>query len=263
MRGIIVYNEQSLRINGFFASKLKAELFALGAEVEVVTALPDYTPDFAVMRVYDEGINAHLDNLGVRTFNTSTVAAICNDKWKTYELLNGGGIPVAPTVKAEIEDKITFPCVVKARHGHGGSEVFWAENEDTFAEIKAKMTDSAIVQPPVGKRGKDLRVYVLNGEPIVGMLRSSDKDFRSNFSLGGSASRYELSKTEEQLVKKVASLISADFVGIDFFLGDGGLICNELEDVVGCRMVYTYTDIDIIKKFAEHIVCAVKMGKNA
>lgn len=263
MRGIIVYNEQSLRINGFFASKLQSELAALGVSVEVVTSLPDYTPDFAVMRVYDEGINAQLDKLGIRTFNTSRVAAICNDKWKTYELLKSGGIPVAPTVKAENAGKMTYPCVVKARHGHGGSEVFWAENEHTFADIMAKVTDKAIVQPPVGKRGKDLRVYVLNGEPIVGMLRSSDSDFRSNFSLGGIASRYKLSKIEDELVRKVASLISADFVGIDFFLSDSGLICNELEDVVGCRMVYTYTDIDIIKKFAEHIVCTVKAGKNA
>ncbi len=259
MKGIIVYDRESLKKNEFFATKLKSDLSSLGVAAEITTKV-DFKPDFAVMRVYDERINAYLDGMNVPTFNSSKVAAICNDKWKTY-LHSKNIAPMAPTQRAE-ECDMPYPRIVKARHGHGGSEVFWAQTQADFDEIMRNMTDSAIVQPPVGKRGRDLRVYVVGKEPVVAMLRKSDVDFRSNFSLGGRAERYSLSDAEERLVTRIAELFDFDFAGIDFLLGEDGLILNEIEDVVGCRMVYTYTDIDIIKKYAEHIVCSLKHIKN-
>lgn len=262
MKGIIVYDELSLQKNRFFANKLKEELNNLGVEAEIVLSLPHYQYDFAVMRVYNEDISTALDELNVRTYNNSFVAKICNDKWKTYQYLKEHGIALAPTQKAQKCD-IPFPRVLKARHGHGGSEVFWTSCQEEYDKALDKMRDSAIAQPPVGKKGRDLRVYVIGGEPIVAMLRQSDTDFRSNFSLGGGAVRYELSSKEADLVRRIAKLFDFDFAGIDFLIGQDGLICNEIEDVVGCRMVYTYTDVDIIKKYAEHIVCSLKSGKNA
>lgn len=262
MKGYIIYDEQSLKKNGFFADKLKKELSLLGAEAEIIVGQPNEKCDFAIMRVYNESINAYLDKNGIPTFNCSRTAAICNDKWKTYLLLSKSGITVAKTQRAE-ECDLPYPRVVKARHGHGGSEVFWANDEAEFVSALSKTDDTVIVQPPVGKRGRDLRVYVIGGEPIVAMLRKSDSDFRSNFSLGGTAERYYLSEAETKLVKKISSLVKLDFGGIDFLLTDGGLLCNEIEDVVGCRMIYTYTDIDIIKKYARHIVCSLFKRQNA
>lgn len=259
MRGIIVYNEQSLKINDFFASKLKSELGNLGVQADIVCNV-EGKPDFAVMRVYDEKINEYLDKSNVPTFNNSKVAAICNDKWKTY-LYVKNSFSVAPTQRAE-ECDMPYPRIVKARHGHGGSEVFWAETQAEFVDIMSKMKDSAIVQPPVGKRGRDLRVYVINNKPVVAMLRKSESDFRSNFSLGGSAERYVLSESEEKQISRVVGLFKFDFAGIDFLLGEDGLILNEIEDVVGCRMVYRYTDVDIIKKYAEHIVYSLNHIEN-
>lgn len=257
MKGIIVYDELSLLKNAFFADKLKSELNALGAQCEIVLSnkAKEFLPDFVVMRVYNEELNEHFDRHGVRIFNNSRVASVCNDKWKTYLALCGK-FPVAVTQRAE-ECTLPYPRIVKARHGHGGSQVFWVNDEAEFSLVLANMGDSAIVQPPTGKRGRDLRVYVIGGKPIVAMLRKSDIDFRSNFSLGGSAERYILSECEEKLIADIARQFDFDFAGIDFLLGDG-LICNEIEDVVGCRMVYTYTDIDIIKKYAFHIVFAMK-----
>lgn len=259
MTGLIVYNEVWLEKNRFFADKLKCELNLLGVETKIVTEeeAVKFRPDFAVMRVYNEQLNAHFDRLNVRTFNNSRVASICNDKWKTYVMLEQAGIPCALTQRLE-ECDLPYPRIVKARHGHGGSEVFWVSNEREMTQIREKSKDAAIVQPPVGKRGRDLRVYVIGGEPIVAMLRCSDSDFRSNYSLGGYAKRYELKPSERALVKKTASLMDFDFVGIDFLIGDEGLICNEIEDAVGCRMVYALTDIDIIKIYARHIVCSLK-----
>ncbi len=259
MRGVIVYGEDSLGKNDFFAFKLKSELENSGLNADIVYKV-EGKPDFAVMRVYDESINAYLDERKIPTFNDSKVATICNDKWKTY-LYAKNSVPMALTQRAEDCD-MPYPRIVKARHGHGGSEVFWANDEREFKDIVSNMRDSAVVQPPTGKRGRDLRVYVIGGKPVVAMLRKSESDFRSNFSLGGSAERYYPSDAEQKLISRVTMLFDFDFAGIDFLLGEDGLILNEIEDVVGCRMVYRYTDIDIIKKYAEHIVYKLNHAQN-
>ena len=41
---------------------------------------------------------------------------------------------------------------------------------------------------------------------------------------------------------------------MDFlFDSDGGLMLNEIEDVVGARMLYIYTDIDPVKQYLQYI----------
>jgi len=44
-----------------------------------------------------------------------------------------------------------------------------------------------------------------------------------------------------------------DFVGIDFIFSDGKPYLNEIEDVVGTRMLYKLTDLDPAKMYIEYI----------
>jgi len=49
-------------------------------------------------------------------------------------------------------------------------------------------------------------------------------------------------------------LFEFDMVGIDFILDDNGnLVFNEIEDVVGARMLYQCSDIDIVKEYLSYI----------
>jgi len=96
-------------------------------------------------------------------------------------------------------------------------------------------------------------VYVLAGEVALSVLRRSEKDFRSNFSLGGTASIVECTPYQKDIINKLYNSLSFDFVGIDFIFNDGEWILNEIEDVVGTRMIYNYTSIDIVDKWLTHI----------
>ena len=109
-----------------------------------------------------------------------------------------------------------------------------------------------IVQKLVDK-GKDKRTYIVNNQIIVSMLRTSNVDFRSNFSLGGKAEMSNLTKEEKVLIDKVLKTFNFDFAGIDIIYKNGKPYINEIEDVVGSRMVYKYTDIDIVKKYLDYI----------
>ncbi len=216
-----------------------------------------HTPDFAIMRAIAPNVSKSLENKGVRVFNNSLVSEICNDKLKTYLLMKENGITY-PTLYKKTEEITQYPVVVKSRNGHGGTEVFKADNRDEAERYLHRLEGRGIIQQFVDTPGKDLRVYVI-GDKIVGaMLRKSTTDFRSNFCLGGSASVYKLSKSEEELTKRISSLLKFDYVGIDFIFHRGKIIFNEIEDVVGSRMLYTYTDIDIVKIYVDYILKEMK-----
>jgi glutathione synthase/RimK-type ligase-like ATP-grasp enzyme len=44
-----------------------------------------------------------------------------------------------------------------------------------------------------------------------------------------------------------------DFIGVDFVFGDGNVYLNEIEDVVGTRMLYSLTELDPARMYMEYI----------
>jgi len=90
-----------------------------------------------------------------------------------------------------------------------------------------------------------MRAYVLDGEIISCVMRSSDKDFRANHSLGGRAELCRPSEECRRIVSKMSEALGPCFVGIDFVFGEEGkAFLNEVEDVVGTRMLYELTGLD-------------------
>lgn len=214
-------------------------------------------PDFAICRIMDSNFNWMLTMAGVHVFNNSFVSTVCNDKALTYQYVAGHGIPIMDTwySKEQCQEK-GFPMVVKPVDGSGGKGVLLVQNED---ELKVALEETlagrrVVFQKVASDVGKDLRVYVLGNEIVAGMLRQSTKDFRSNFTLGGSATRYTFTKEEEELVQKVISLFDFGLVGIDFIFDNGKMVFNEIEDVVGARMLYSMTDIDIADRYLAWIL---------
>lgn len=143
--------------------------------------------------------------------------------------------------------------VIKTVDGHGGKEVFllsdfW-ENRQLFEN------HDCIIQERIDSEAKDLRVYILGGEIYQPILRQGTKDFRSNYSLDGLATSYTLSASEKEQIDAVLacfheSNLHLGMAGVDFILRkDGKLIFNELEEMVGCRMLYASTNKDIVVDF--------------
>lgn len=69
----------------------------------------------------------------------------------------------------------------------------------------------------------DVRVILLNGEPIGAMRRvPADGDHRSNVSAGGSVKKHNLTKQEKEMCKVIGKRLVADglyFVGLDIING--------------------------------------------
>ena len=217
-------------------------------------------PDVAVSRTIYYLLSVTLERSGVRVYNSSEVSRICNDKALTYIYTCASGIP---SIDTWVRDKRfgimpgdgEYPRIVKSSIGHGGSEVMLASNDVEFGEAVDKIHgDGFVEQPLCTPAGRDVRVYVMGGEIVAAALRVSDK-FKSNYSLGGHAEKYELRAEDVELVRKVIKAVPAemDFVGIDFLVCDERLIFNEIEDVVGTRMMYELYDMDAAEMYMRYV----------
>lgn len=238
MSGILVYSEYEAKRNAFAVEKFRQNLdIKLVFESDV-----DFSsnPDFVVNRTNHYEIAEGFEQKGIRVFNPSSLTRLANDKQKCYEFMAENGIEIMPINYTGV------PVVKKARGGKGGTEVFMLHKAEPFE-------NGFVYQKPASDLGRDLRVWLIGGEIIASVLRQSETDFRSNFCLGGSASVYSLSDEERELVKKISSLVSYDYIGIDFVFNRGKIVFNEIEDTVGARMVYDKTDIDIISKYCKYI----------
>jgi glutathione synthase/RimK-type ligase-like ATP-grasp enzyme len=103
----------------------------------------------------------------------------------------------------------------------------------------------------------------MNGEILAPMLRHSSQDFRSNFTLGGTASLHTLSKEEKDLVNKVIKCMpkGALYVGIDFIFDEDAMFLNEIEDIVGSRMLYSQTSIPVHELLVDSVINEMNKGE--
>ncbi|MBP0975489.1 MAG: hypothetical protein J6P20_05435, partial [Oscillospiraceae bacterium] len=102
--------------------------------------------------------------------------------------------------------------------------------------------------------GWDVRIYVLGGEIYSAVLRTSDTDFRSNFSLGGKAEVIKPDAEMRALVNKIQEIMPLDFAGVDLLRSpEGGYILGEIEDAVGCRMLYQLTELNPAQDYIRYI----------
>ncbi len=222
---------------------------------------PVVLPDFAVMRLRESILSRQLEQMGVKTFNASEVSELSNDKRRTFQFAAKLGLPMMDTwflTRETAAIPFPYPVVVKSARGFGGHEVKLAHDAAELREaLKAFPKEGAVVQRLASDTGKDLRVYVVGNKIVCAMLRSSETDFRSNFGLGGSAVPYTLNQRETEMAERILSRVKFSLAGIDFVFHNGEAVFNEIEDVVGSRMLYQYTDIDIVDIYVEHILSSL------
>lgn len=217
-------------------------------------------PQFAVVRTIEPLLNLHLEASGIKVFNSSLVSNLCNHKSLTHLEMSKLGIPMVDTIFIQ-KERITssppmgFPFVVKESTGRSGKQVYFIQTNQDWEQCLHKLTtNDLVIQSAHVQLGKDVRVFIVGKEIVGAVLRESKHDFRANFKLGGTANWYPLNDDELTLIKKIIEHIDFDMVGIDFLIGlDGEFLFNEIEDVVGSRILSKTSDINILEKYVAHI----------
>lgn len=251
MRGYLVTNAY-LRGGSFQA--LRA-LFADAAARLNITLLPRTNEELlflprdgcAFALFYDKDIRlaAHLEQSGVRVFNSARVIALCDDKTLTHLAL-AGRLPVPDTVLcpqtypglglgdmafiAQAGEQLGWPMVIKEGCGSFGQQVYLAKNADAArAILRALDNRPALMQRFIAESaGRDARLFVVGGRVIAAIMRRNDRgDFRANIENGGNAIAYTPSADETRLAAEACALLGLDFAGVDILFGrDGPLLCE-------------------------------------
>lgn len=264
-RGWLIYDSKGAERNRWFIG----ECLRLAAEKGLSLGLKIYDgapfeshPDFALVRTISPALSADLQGAGARLFNSSAVSCLANDKWQTYLSAKAMGIVTLPTqlsACSKEDSSFGYPVVVKSRDGHGGAEVYKIDSQIEYQTFfKDHLAERYITQAFCSEVGKDLRVYVLGGRILAGVLRTSKVDFRSNFSLGGTVECIPVPQEIQKVVESLQEKYAFDFVGIDFIRHEGQWVLNEIEDVVGSRMLYQTTSLDVARLYIEYVADVVK-----
>lgn len=133
----------------------------------------------------------------------------------------------------QIRDSKSDKMILKPLNGFGGSGVILIE-KSAMSNIKSLLdfyitnadgtSNYVILQDYIeGAEKGDVRILLLNGEPIGAMRRiPGSEDHRSNVSAGGSVAKHSLTKEEKALCKQIGPKLVNDglyFVGIDVIGG--------------------------------------------
>ncbi len=133
----------------------------------------------------------------------------------------------------QIKESRAEKMILKPLNGYGGSGVILIERA-AMSNIKSLLdfyvtnsdgtSNYVILQEYIEGADKgDIRILLLNGEPIGAMKRiPGTDDHRSNVSAGGSVAKHTLTKQEKALCKQIGPKLVKDglhFVGIDVIGG--------------------------------------------
>ncbi len=217
-------------------------------------------PHFAVVRTIEPLLSLHLEMCGIKVFNSSKISNLCNHKSLTYLEMNKLHIPIVDTILIRKDNMsehppMSFPFVVKEATGRSGKQVYFIRTKQDWEQCYQKLsTTDLVIQSAQVQPGKDVRVFVVGKEIIAAVLRENKHDFRANFKLGGTATWYPLHDKQIAMIYKIINHFDFGMVGIDFLIDvDGKFMFNEIEDVVGSRILSAVSDINILKKYVSHM----------
>ena len=136
-------------------------------------------------------------------------------------------------LKRMINESTKSKMILKPLTGYGGHGVIILEKNatqnvnsllDFYIDSKNGKGNYVIIQEYIeGAEEGDVRVLMLNGEPIGAMKRvPASDDIRSNIHAGGREMKHSLTKTEKMICKKIGPKLVKDglyFVGLDIING--------------------------------------------
>ena len=248
---------------------------------------------FVINRTREYKLSLRFEKINVKVFHSSKITELGNNKYKTYCYLKeyfernknepqGEWIAHTVLVKADdlnnvLNDYIGKDYVIKSVDGHGGSQVFSLNDDGTKLGSYRKNRDNAknniykalqghdcVLQKRIDSDSNDIRVYIVFGKIYAAVLRPGNDGFKSNFSLGGSVEEYFPDEEQKKIIEKFIEAFGAEqlsMAGIDFILTrDGNLIFNELEEMVGSRMLYNCSKHDIVREYVEQIAKLQERG---
>ncbi|NLD73253.1 MAG: lysine biosynthesis protein LysX, partial [Chloroflexi bacterium] len=269
--------EEKLLVNKFAERGLDVDLID---DRRIVLDLGDPGPMRAYDVVIERCINHSralytlelLNGWGIPTVNSAHVATVCGNKFTTTSALLNHGVPSPRTMLAytpesalEAIETLGYPAVLKPAVGSWGrliSKVNDREAAEAILEHKTVLGSYHhsvfYVQEYVAKPQRDIRTFVVGGETICGIYRTSEH-WITNTARGGHASNCPITPEIDRLSLAAAAAVGGGVVAIDILeRPDCALLVNEVNYTMEFRNSIETTGVDIPGRIVDYVV---RVGK--
>jgi RimK family alpha-L-glutamate ligase len=233
----------------------------------VVRAIPSGSLEQVIFRI--DALH-RLARLGVPVINSPRCVERSVDKYFTSTLLEDAGVPTPRTRVCErVDDALAAfealggDVVVKPLFGSEGRGIVRVSDPDlAYRTCRALEVARSVfyLQEFVPHGGRDIRAFVVGGRVVAAMIRRAS-GWKTNVSQGARTEPAVLSAELESLSLGAATLLEADYAGIDLLHAeDGRVLVIEVNGIPGWRGLQQTTDVDIAGVIAEHAIAAVERG---
>lgn len=232
----------------------------------------DPSVDFVLFYDKDTYLARQMELLGMPVFNSSKAIALCDSKALTYLRLKELGIPTIESILSPITyehvgypsfdfvkeagRRLGYPFVIKEEYGSMGMQVYLVHDEAEAIHVIEKLANKRFLMQKyiASSNGADWRIHVADGNISACIRRySTDGDFRSNVSLGGSAQAFIPTKEMAELAVSAADAMGLLFAGVDIMMAEDKPIITEVNSNPHFRSALDAAGID----FADAIMDAI------
>jgi [lysine-biosynthesis-protein LysW]---L-2-aminoadipate ligase len=200
-----------------------------------------------------------LNAWGIPTVNMANVAAVCGDKLATTAALARAGVPqpvtrVAFTADSALQaiEEMGYPVVLKPVVGSWGRLLSKINDRDAAeAILEHKETLGSYqhsvfyIQEYIKKPGRDIRAFVVGGQTICAIYRSS-AHWITNTARGGSGENCPVTPELNDLCVAAAQAVGGGVLAVDVFEDpERGFLINEINHTMEFHTLAPTTNVDI------------------
>ncbi|HET7034305.1 MAG TPA: lysine biosynthesis protein LysX [Thermomicrobiaceae bacterium] len=215
------------------------------------------------------------DALGVRCINSSTASGIADDKVATTLTLSLAGVPNIRTYAAfdvesalrVLDERVGYPAVIKPITGSWGrllAKVNTPEAARAVLEHKKALGSFHhgvfYIQEYVEKPGRDLRIFVIDGQVIAGSYRTAEH-WVTNVARGAVSRPCPITPEIEELAVRATGALGLELAGVDLVESPDGLQVIEVNTGVEFKGLIRTTDIDIPGVIADYVVRSARQER--
>lgn len=196
--------------------------------------------------------------LGALVVNRPSVIETCGDKLATNAALSRCGVPTPRTGVAfgaeqvlDLCERFGYPVVMKPVVGSWGRMVARLSDRDAVeAVLEHKETLGGpqhkvfYVQEYIRKPGRDIRAFVVGGEVIAAIYRSSGH-WVTNTARGAVATNCPLTEELVAVTRRAAQAVGGGVLAIDLLESERGLLVVEVNHTMEFRNSVSTTGVDI------------------
>lgn len=234
-----------------------------------------------VRSTFTRDVVYRLEDAGFFVVNTVDSILACENKYVTSKILQDAGIPVPKMAIIENEEMIDpgvkevggkFPVILKLLSGSQGIGVSIIESLASLKSVlqtlwKMDPRLEVLIQEKI-ESDYDLRIHILTKKfnspkpeetdsVLIGSMQRNKvkKDFRTNYSLGGTVQKAKISPEQEQIAIAAAKAIGCNWCGVDIIVDKktGKNYVLEVNASPGTQGLKKATGIDVVSDIVDFL----------